>query len=381
MTDSNTHAKIDYWLSEPIALEVRKSIEKLARADDVERIAIMPDVHLARDVCIGAVVATSRLIYPAAVGSDIGCGMAAVRIAADTDLLNNQHAASQLLDGLLEHVPSNKHRNNQQGKSTGWPNELQEKLSDVRLEKMKHRDGRVQLGTLGRGNHFLEFQADQENQLWLMVHSGSRGIGQAIYRHHCERACVVKGLAHFDATSNAGQSYLSDVVWAVRYAEENRLAMIHAVDCLLQKLFDVKVDWETLIHANHNHVRREIHFEKEYWVHRKGAQSAKPNEPGIIPGSMGTVSFHVEGRGHEKSLSSSSHGAGRKLSRTDARKTVSRRQFEQDMKSIWFDQRRIHALRDEAPAAYKDINAVMRAQKKLTRIVRELRPVLCYKGT
>jgi len=340
----------------------------------------MPDVHLGRDACIGAVVATSRLIYPAAVGSDIGCGMAAVQFEVDADLLSDKRAAASVLSGLYQRVPSNKHP------ATTMPDRLPDDLdarplSDSRLEKSKRRDGRVQLGTLGRGNHFVEFQADQEGQLWLMVHSGSRAMGQAITGHHCKLATpATAGPMSLDAKSELGQAYLADVDWAVLYAEQNRLAMIAAVAGLLRDLFGIGIVWESFFHGNHNHVRRESHFGEPFWVHRKGAQSAQVDEPGIIPGSMGSSSFHVAGRGCEESLCSSSHGAGRKLSRTDARKSVGTRQLQRQMESVWFDHRKADALRDEAPAAYKDIRAVMRAQKELTRIVRELRPVLCYKG-
>ncbi|MEX0866820.1 MAG: RtcB family protein [Pirellulales bacterium] len=380
MSDSQPTAKIATWLTEPMPVDVAKSIQQLARADDVQYVAVMPDVHLGRDVCIGAVVATSRLIYPAAVGSDIGCGMAAVRFDADADLLSDERAAASVLSGLYQRVPSNKHR------SATMPDRLSDELdsrplSDSRLEKLKWRDGRVQLGTLGRGNHFVEFQADQEDQLWLMVHSGSRAMGQAITGHHRnlgKRSAA--GLVILDSDTESGHAYLDDVAWAVHYAEQNRLAMIEAVAELLHKLFGIGVVSDSLLHGNHNHVRRETHFGEHLWVHRKGAQSAQLDEPGIIPGSMGARSFHVAGRGCEKALCSSSHGAGRKLSRTDARKSVSTRQLQRQMESVWFDHRRADALRDEAPAAYKNIRAVMRAQKKLTRIVRELRPVLCYKG-
>jgi tRNA-splicing ligase RtcB len=173
---------------------------------------------------------------------------------------------------------------------------------------------------------------------------------------------------------------LGDVAWAIAYAEQNRLAMLSAVALSFEELFGIATDDDSLIHANHNHVRPEIHFGRDCWVHRKGAQSARAGEPGIIPGSMGTASFHVAGRGCKESLCSSSHGAGRKLSRTDARRTISVRKLDRQMESVWFDHRRVQALRDEAPGAYKDIHAVMRAQKKLTRIVRELRPILNYKG-
>ncbi len=380
MSTFPSNANIRTWLSEPMSSEVAKSIRRLAEAEDVRHLAVMPDVHLANDVCIGTVVATSRLIYPAAIGGDIGCGMAAVRFDISADLLEGERTAARVLAGLYERVPTNRHS------AVTMPRELPEELvaaplSDQRLEKLKRRDGRVQFGTLGRGNHFLEFQEDQEGQLWLMVHSGSRAMGQVITAHHVARASLVSnGLNFLDSQSETGEAYLNDVGWAQHYAEQNRLAMVAAVAELLLDQFGVNTDWPFLIHGHHNHVRREEHFGKQLWVHRKGAQSSQCDEPGIIPGSMGTASFHVSGRGCAEALCSSSHGAGRKLSRTQARQTISTRQLQHQMKSVWFDHRRAGALRDEAPAAYKDIYAVMRAQKKLTRITRELQPLLSYKG-
>jgi tRNA-splicing ligase RtcB (3'-phosphate/5'-hydroxy nucleic acid ligase) len=380
MNDPQQQAEVRSWLIEPMPTDVARSINRLSRTDDIQFIAIMPDVHLARDVCIGTAIATSKLVYPLAVGSDIGCGMAAMRFNGVADIFHNEQNAGRLLSGLYQRVPSNRHS------AKALPRRLSDSLttkvlSHPKLEKLKHRDGRVQFGTLGRGNHFLELQADEENRLWAMVHSGSRAMGQAITAHHLDRiAPSLDGLPSLVADSPEGKAYLSDVVWAISYAEKNRLAMLTAVARLFEELFGMTIDHDSLIHANHNHVRREVHFGREYWIHRKGAQSAREGEPGIIPGSMGTASFHVTGRGCDESLCSSSHGAGRKMSRTDARSTISQKQLDQQMGSVWFDHRRAKALRDEAPGAYKDIHAVMRAQKKLTRITRELQPVLSYKG-
>jgi tRNA-splicing ligase RtcB len=359
---------------------VAKSLQRLAQSDDVWQIAVMPDVHLAEDVCVGTVVATSRLLYPAAVGGDIGCGMAAAPFNSGADLLRDERAAARVLAGLYARVPGNRHSAATLPKAL--PKDLvASPLSDTRLEKLKGRDGRVQFGTLGRGNHFLEFQADEQGRLWAMVHSGSRAMGQAITAHHVTRASHSSvGLACLDAETDIGRAYLADVDWALRYAEQSRLAMLWAVARLFNDLFGAEIDWRELIHGHHNHVRREEHFGQSCWVHRKGAQSARPDEPGIIPGSMGTASFHVAGRGCEAALCSSSHGAGRKLSRSEARRNVTPRQLHRQMGSIWFDHRGADALRDEAPAAYKDIYAVMRAQRELTRIVRKLRPLLSYKA-
>ena len=177
----STGVRIDQWLCEPLPKDVAQSIERLSKADDVVRIAVMPDVHLSGDVCVGLAVATRRLIYPAAVGGDIGCGMAAVAVNSQADWLD-ETAAARLLAGLSRRVPAMRH-----GRATmpALPDEqLARPLSDPRLAKLLTRDGHVQFATLGRGNHFLEFQADQEDRLWIMLHSGSRALGQAITARH-----------------------------------------------------------------------------------------------------------------------------------------------------------------------------------------------------
>ncbi|HEY1785940.1 MAG TPA: RtcB family protein [Pirellulales bacterium] len=370
------------WLTQPLAPDVAQSIERLCRADDVRHVAVMPDVHLANQVCVGVAVATERLIYPAAVGSDIGCGMAAIGFEADAGLLADEHSAARVVAAMCRLIPSIKH--SRAAVPLILPSTLGDvALTDARLEKLKDRDGRFQFGTLGRGNHFVELQADEHDRLWLMVHSGSRGIGQAITAHHLKKADRQQArdqLVSFDANSPAGRAYLADVNWAIDYARQNRLAMVAAVERLLAELFDVAVNRETLIDANHNHVRQEMQHGQPFWVHRKGALSAAADEPGVIPGSMGSASFHVVGRGAEEALCSSSHGAGRELSRGEASKRINVRRLEQEMQGVWFDHRHATRLRDEAPSAYKDILAVMRAQRELTKIVRQLRPLLSYKG-
>ena len=380
MSQVVSEEKLQMWLTEPLTLDVNRSLDRLAKADDVRKVAVMPDVHLAADVCVGAVVATSRLVYPAAVGGDIGCGMAAVRVDAEAELLRGAKAAAHVLAGLYNRVPTNRHSRD------SAPHELPSSLGKIRLshsslERRKNRDGRVQLGTLGRGNHFLEFQADPHGQLWIMIHSGSRAMGQAITAHHLSQAETgFGGLKYLEAETTSGQDYLHDMKWALLYAERNRLNMVGAVTGLLHDLFGVETDWSSLLHGHHNHVLQEEHLGELLWVHRKGAQASHRDQPGIIPGSMGTASFLVSGRGCEQALCSSSHGAGRKLSRTEARQAISTRQLHRQMGGVRFDHRNASALREEAPEAYKDIYKVMRAQKELTRITTELRPLLCYKG-
>jgi tRNA-splicing ligase RtcB len=257
-------------------------------------------------------------------------------------------------------------------------------LSDPRLAKLVTRDGRVQFGTLGRGNHFLEFQADEEQRLWIMLHSGSRAMGQAITAYHvaiAERVSGRRRLPWLDSETSEGRDYLSDVAWAIRYSEQSRLLMLRAAEQVLTESFGVGLAWETLIHANHNHVRVETHFGQPLLVHRKGALPASESEPGVIPGSMGSASFHVTGRGCEAARMSSSHGAGRAMTRGEAAQRISPRQLAREMRDVWFDEQNARRLCDEAPSAYKDVHAVMRAQRDLTRIERKLRPLLSYKGS
>jgi tRNA-splicing ligase RtcB len=349
------------------------------RLPAVVPVAVLPDAHLARVVCVGTVLATTRRVYPAAVGGDIGCGIAAVAFDCDADALSTAPAAERVLASLREAVPVNRHP-----RPRDLPLELETwALSHPQLESVKRRDARVQFGTLGRGNHFLEFQADVEGRLWLMVHSGSRAAGQAVRDHHVAAAAAA-ARAGGGSTRLIGlddpAAYLADAAWARAYAHASRLAMIDAAASVVSASFSARRLDDTLVTCDHNHVRRETHFGRELWVHRKGAASARAGEPGIIPGSMGTASYVVEGRGNADSLCSSSHGAGRAMSRDEARRRVSTRNLSRQLHGVWFDPRAAPALREEAPSAYKDIGAVMRAQRDLVRIVRTLRPVLSYKG-
>jgi tRNA-splicing ligase RtcB len=381
MSQKSDLAPMKIWTGEPLSVEVRQTLKRMQQADDVRHIAVMPDVHLAQDVCNGVAIATRELIYPQAVGGDIGCGMLAAAFDGDATELSEPARADRLLTELACRIPSNKHTVEAVPKTL--PDDLSAmELSDPSLDRGKSRDGRYQLGTLGRGNHFVELQADADDRLWVMIHSGSRGMGQAITAHHLKRATRhgPGGLAALEAEPDAGRSYLRDLSWAIRYAEENRLAMLRAVAAAMIDVLGCRVDDSSLIHIHHNHVRRESHFAEMWWVHRKGAMPADDGLSGVIPGSMGTCSFHVTGRGCEAALRSCSHGAGRELPRRVAFQQIPRREFLRQMDGVAFDASRAELLRDEAPSAYKDIRAVMRAQRNLTRIVRELRPLLVYKG-
>lgn len=296
----------------------------------------------------------------------------------DAPLLTDARAAARVLVGLYRVVPAGRH-------PRGQP--LPETLAGVppreaRLTTVLEREGRVQLGTLGRGNHFLELQhSEVDGRLWVAVHSGSRAFGQAVLAAHLSKTSMTATRLHcLDASTAEGQAYLADMALALAYADANRRSMLDAATTLLTTVLGVTPDPRAEISCVHNFVRREIHRGEELWVHRKGAISAHAGEPGIVPGSMGAPTFHVEGRGCERSLCSSSHGAGRAMTRSEARRRIGVGELRRQLRGVWFDERRADALRDEAPAAYKDVGRVMRAQSELTRIVRRLRPLLSYKG-
>jgi tRNA-splicing ligase RtcB len=377
---SESLAPIQAWLAAPMNHDVSEAIERLRRARDVQHVAVLPDVHLAADVCIGVVVATSRLIYPQAVGGDIGCGMLAVGFDVEAAALRDPGTAGRVLAGLGGAVPAR--RRNRRAAMAPPPDLELASLSHPGLEAIRRNEAAIEFATLGSGNHFVELQGDEDGRLWLMVHSGSRALGPAIRDHHVRGAeDVGGGLRALNATSDEGAMYLNDVAWARRFADASRRAMAAEVGTVIEALLGARPCWETLITTDHNHVSLERHGDRNLWVHRKGAMPARLGEAGVLPGSMGSPSFHVEGRGHEPALCSSAHGAGRALSRTAAREKVTERDLRRQMEGVWFDYRLASRLRDEAPAAYKDIRAVLRAQKDLVKVTRTLRPVLNYKGT
>jgi len=373
-------APIRTWLAEPMNHDVSEAIQRLRRAPDVEQIAVMPDVHLAADVCVGVVVATSHLIYPQAVGGDIGCGMLAVGFDVEATAIQDPGIAGRVLAGLGRAVPAR--RRNRRDALAAPSDVTSATLSHPSLEARRRNEELIEFATLGSGNHFIELQSDEDGRLWLMVHSGSRGIGPAIRDHHlAEGEPVGGGLTALDATSSQGARYLADADWARRFADASRRAMAEQVGTVVEAVIDARLCWETVITTDHNHVSLERHGSGEFWVHRKGAMPAALGQGGVLPGSMGSSSFHVEGRGHEAALCSSAHGAGRALSRAAARAKVTDREFRRQMQGVWYDYRLSDKLRDEAPAAYKDIKAVLRAQRDLVKVTRVLRPVLNYKGT
>ena len=360
------------WVAEPLSAEVRRAVDRLARAEDVRAVAVMPDVHLATTVCVGCVVATGTLLYPEAVGGDIGCGVSTVRVRGPAD--SARASSETLLDDFSRLVPVLKRPARA---ALSPPGDVPEGA----LARAWRRDGRLQFGTLGRGNHFLELQEDEAGALWITVHSGSRALGP-IARDAALAAGrrTRSGLIALEADGAAGRAYLADVATCTAYASASRGALLAAAAAVVHHRLGFALDEASLMDCDHNHVRRERIDGRALWVHRKGALAARAGEPAVIPGSMGSPTFHVVGRGEAAALMSSSHGAGRCMSRGEARLRISPRALRRRMGAVVYDRAAAAALVGEAPQAYKDIVRVMRAQKDLTRVVRRLTPVLVYKG-
>ncbi len=370
------------WLCHGLQHDVRAALERLLAAADIQHVAIMPDVHPSAagsgTFCNGIAIATSHLLYPGAVGGDIGCGYAAVQLTIPTANIDPSTAV-RLLELWRTTCPWNRHR---------APARLEQidetldagHLSEASLRSMATRDGAVQLGTLGRGNHFLELQIDDEDRLWLMVHSGSRAIGPAIRDFHLSRADSGPFLS-LDANTSLGQAFLRDHEWARRYALNNRRRLLENASQAASDILGTAPLWDTCFDRDHNHVEREAGPNNQAWyIHRKGAAPAHVGERGMIPGSAATYTCHTEGLGNPQSLFSSSHGAGRQLSRSESRRRISSHELRRQLQGVWFDARQAASLRDEAPAAYKDLRKVMAAQKDLIRTTRRLHTLITYKG-
>lgn len=361
--------------------------------------AVMPDVHLGIGATIGSVIPTKGAIIPAAVGVDIGCGMMAARTSLTaSDLPDHLLDLRSELERLIPHGMT-KTRGQRDRGSWHTPPELvdqawAELVADFELICAKHprlqkTNNRTQLGTLGTGNHFVEICLDEHDQVWVMLHSGSRGVGNAIGNYFIELArqdmqkyfinlpdkdlaYLVEGTEHFD-------DYWFAVGWAQRFAMKNRELMMqaamNALRQIIHKPFNAKVE---AVNCHHNYVDKEQHYGEEVMVTRKGAVRARLGEYGIIPGSMGAKSFIVRGLGNQESFCSCSHGAGRVFSRTEAKKRFS--VADQIVQTEGVECRKDAAVIDEIPAAYKPIEAVMQAQQDLVEIVYTLRQVVCVKG-
>lgn len=372
---NKNQASYQHWLREKLTPELQEQTQRLRSAKDVKHVRLMADAHLANDVCVGCVLATQQLIYPAAIGGDIGCGMLSVPLNIDADFIQRQQA-DMILKNLTHLVPIMK-----QTEPIAF--EFDRKLSNERLQHIAQRDGCYQLGTLGRGNHFLELQRCLDTgQLWLMIHTGSRGMGPTIRDYHLHYATGKSaGLKYFDINSEQGLAYFNDLCWAREYANTNRLRILQQCRKLFHDLLSISVDESQMIHCDHNHLDKVTIHKQNLLIHRKGACSVAKGEASIIPGSMGSDSFHVIGKGNVDALFSSSHGAGRCMSRQQARKTITSDNLSKQLSGIFYQQEKLRLLTEEAPTSYKNIEKVMSLQKKLVKVKRRLSPVLSYKGT
>jgi tRNA-splicing ligase RtcB (3'-phosphate/5'-hydroxy nucleic acid ligase) len=377
----------------------RKQLENVARLPIVfHHVAVMPDVHYGIGATVGSVVPTQDAIIPAAVGVDIGCGMMAI----ETDL-----PAARLPDSLKslrlaieKAVPHGRSSHGGKGDRGAWHNvpapaarawkQLSEEYDQIVDKHRRVGQGNDvnQLGTLGGGNHFIEVCLDERDRVWFMLHSGSRGVGNRIGSYFINLAKGdmrrhVKNLPDADlAYLREGTSHFADYVqaveWAQRYAMTNRQLMMDAVIAAANKELPPFQLGEHAVNCHHNYVAREHHFGRDVFVTRKGAVRARQGDLGIIPGSMGAGSFIVRGKGNPESFHSCSHGAGRVMSRGEAKRRFTVEDHVKATEGIEC-RKDVHVI-DETPAAYKPIEKVMAAQSDLVDVVHELRQVVCVKG-
>jgi len=392
-------APIKLW-TRGVALEdeARQQLVNIAKLPFVHGwLAVMPDVHLGKGATVGSVVPTIGAIVPAAVGVDIGCGMIATRTTLTaSDLPDDLRALRHAIEAAVPHGRTVGKRD--KGAWATPPATTVEGWSDLakdfalltdKYPKLRKTNNLHHLGTLGTGNHFVEICLDEEQRVWFMLHSGSRGVGNAIGNHFIELAkqdmrrwminLPDEDLAYLPEGSQHFGDYVFAVDWAQRYAKTNRAIMMkHVVEAARKVIAKPFEAWSEAVNCHHNYVSRERHLGKDVLVTRKGAVSARKGELGIIPGSMGAKSFIVRGLGNEESFHSCSHGAGRVMSRTQAKKQITLEEHRQATAHV--ECRKDADVIDESPAAYKSIEAVMAAQEDLVEIVRTLRQVVCVKG-
>lgn len=384
----------------PVEDDARKQLMNTAKMPFIfKHLAVMPDVHLGKGSTIGSVIPTVGAIIPAAVGVDIGCGMMAARTSLHASDLPDQ--LNGLRSAIEQAVPHGRTMTRGGRDKGSWENppstvdglwkELLPGFTRIteKYPRLKNTNNHKHLGTLGTGNHFIEVCLDEVDQVWFMLHSGSRGVGNAIGNVFIELAQADmrqhianlpdRDLAYFEEGSEHFNDYVSAVGWAQNYALRNRQAMMQnvvaAAHGVISKPFSAEVE---AVNCHHNYVQREQHFGQDVLVTRKGAVSAKKGELGIIPGSMGAKSYIVRGLGNEESFCSCSHGAGRTMSRNEAKRRFTVQ--DQVRATAHVECRKDSDVIDEIPMAYKDIDAVMEAQRELVEVVHTLRQVVCVKG-
>lgn len=382
---STEEIPIKLWLSdmEEGALQQARNLANLPFA--YHHVAIMPDAHFGYGMPIGAVLAADGVIIPNGVGVDIGCGMCAVK----TSLKNvPHHEIKQVMKAIRATIPLGFKRHKK-----ALSNELMPAPEgSLPIVTKEYDNARAQIGTLGGGNHFIEIQRGQDGFIWFMVHSGSRNLGYQVANEYNRRAISLNKqwkspipsswqLSYLPIDSDAGQAYFREMNYCVDFARANRMVMCTRIEEALVENVSTDIDFEQPINIAHNYAARELHFGKQVYIHRKGATRAKPGERGIIPGSQGSFSYIVSGKGNPESFQSCSHGAGRRMGRKQAQRELNldREKRQLDEKNI------LHAIRsrkdlDEAAGAYKDIETVMAHQNDLVDTLEVLQPLAVIKG-
>lgn len=397
--EGGTHVKM-WTRGVPVDDKAREQLAKAAKMPFIfKHVAAMPDVHVGIGATVGSVIPTLGAVIPAAVGVDIGCGMMAARTSlVASDLPDNLAGIRSAIEAAVPHGRSVGRGRRDHG-SWGDPPAsvveawalLQQRFDALcaKYPRLKNTNNLTHLGTLGTGNHFIELCLDEEQRVWVMLHSGSRGVGNAIGTFFIELAkkdmrtwhinLPDEDLAYFPEGTQHFDDYVQAVEWAQDFARLNRRVMMtHALDALrsqIAKPFDAECE---AVNCHHNYVTREHHFGENVLITRKGAVRAAKGTMGIIPGSMGAKSFIVRGLGNADSFDSCSHGAGRVMSRTQAKKLVTLDEHIADTAGV--ECRKDTGVIDETPKAYKPIEAVMAAQADLVEIVHTLKQVVCVKG-
>lgn len=379
--------KLLNWASEIDELTSEQA-KRTSRLPIVEgHVALMPDAHFGMGSTVGSVIPTKGAVIPSAVGVDIGCGMIAVKTNLRSDQLPD--SLDPLIKVFETRIPAGV------GKAHTWDSEpvtsraFLERFPVPFSDKLLYQRARSQFGTLGSGNHFVEVCLDGSDSVWLMLHSGSRGVGNKLAQIHINKAKKLMA-EHFEFLEDPDLAYLvqgtpefaayiRDLNWAQEYAYWSRDQMMSAAFESLKQMVPLAAEVQR-INCHHNYTALEEHDGKELWITRKGAIKAGIGDLGIIPGSMGTASYIVRGLGNPQSYESCSHGAGRRYSRSKAKKLFTKEDLKQAMKGRAWQSRDAKDLIDEIPAAYKDIDAVMRDQQDLVEVVETLRQVLNYKG-
>ena len=384
---SGAQADILSWVSHELSTDEHNMLRNVSRLPCLyKHVALMPDAHLGIGSMVGSVVATKDAVIPATVGVDIGCGMAAIKTPFKSSILDGK--LKDLRHEIERTIPvgfnAHKEADTDASRWEGWA-EFGDLHKGVQYRKEK---AMKQLGTLGGGNHFLEVCLDTEDNVWLMLHSGSRNIGNEVAKLHIETAKHLHklselpdpNLAYFVQGTEEFKNYWHDLEWAQRYALKNREIMMKRLLKSFNRMFNKGKDFrpEISVNCHHNYVSPETHFGEKVYVTRKGAIRADEGVFGIIPGSMGAKSFIVKGLGNPQSFNSCSHGAGRRMSRTQAKKAFTRADLERQTAGV--ECRKDAGVIDEIPSAYKDIDEVMRNQSDLVEVVAQLKQVVCVKG-